>query len=233
MPPRSSDPKGLPTTFIGFLQTRITRAGMVIKRVGGLDICLEVDRGCGRGGKGSVSDGKGDLKRLVDLYLRGTVVGDFACCVYYVRPFPAVCRARREASRYNGYIGRGRRKTDIETGRRWSVVRYPVGTQEGEGRMRTRIGEVYLGVSDDVLLVFEELLERCAEVGGRRMDSVPIEYLNRADFWVGGGGYKVLDDMGCDGGCTTYARRRFERERKTPERGKDRTASGLNDGKDP
>ena len=132
-------------------------------------------------------------------------------------------------------LGVGGGKTDIERvgGSQWSVVRYPVGTQEGEGRMRTRIGEVYLGVSDDALLVFEELLEGRAEVGGRRMDSVPIEYLNRADFWVGGGGYKVLDDMGCDGGCTTYSRRRLERERETPERGKDRTESGLNDGKDP
>jgi len=87
-----------------------------------------------------------------------------------------------------------------------SVVIHPVSTQEGQEEIRTRIGEVYLGVRDDVLLVFEELLEGCAEVGGRRMDSVPVEYLNRADFWVGGGRYKVLDDMGCDGRCTTYGR---------------------------
>jgi hypothetical protein len=97
MPPRPPDPKGLPPTFIGFLQTRITRAGMIIKRVGGLDICLEVDRSRGRRGKCSMSDGKGDLERLVDLDLRRAVVGDFTCCIYYVRPFPAVCRARCEA----------------------------------------------------------------------------------------------------------------------------------------
>lgn len=60
-----------------------------------------------------------------------------------------------------------------------------------------------MGVRDDALLVFEELLEGRAEVGGRRMDSVPVEYLNRADFWVGSGRYKVLDDMGSDGGCST------------------------------
>ena len=112
------------------------------------------------------------------------------------------------------------------------MVSHPVGAQEGQGReRRTRIGEVYLGVGDDVLLVFEELLEGRAEVGSGWMDSVPVENLNRADFWVGGGRYKVLDDMGCNGGCTTYVRRRCERQRKTPARSGGR--SGLNDGKDP
>ena len=70
---------------------------MIIKRVGGLDICLEVDRGRGRRGKRSVSYGNSDLERLVDLDLRRTVVEDFACCVYYVRPFPAICRPRCKA----------------------------------------------------------------------------------------------------------------------------------------
>jgi hypothetical protein len=101
--------------------------------------------------------------------------------------------------------------------RQSSVVSHPVGTQK---EPRTRIGEVYLGISDDVLPIFEELLVGGAEVGGRRMDRVPVEYLNRADFWVGGSRYKVLDDMGCDGGCTTY---RCERQRKTPERSGGRT----------
>ena len=70
---------------------------MIIKRVGRLDICLEVDRGRGRLGKRSVSYGKRDLERLVDLDLHRTVVEDFACCVYYVRPFPAIHRRRCEA----------------------------------------------------------------------------------------------------------------------------------------
>ena len=70
---------------------------MIIKWIGGLDICLEVDRSRGRRGKRSVSDGKGDLERLVDLDLHRTVVEDFACCIYYVRPFPAVRGPRCEA----------------------------------------------------------------------------------------------------------------------------------------
>jgi len=70
---------------------------MIIKRVGGLDICLEVDRSCERRCKCGVGDGKGHLEGLVDLDLRRAVVGDFACCIYYVCPLPAVCRVRCEA----------------------------------------------------------------------------------------------------------------------------------------
>lgn len=77
---------------------------MIIKRVGGLDICLEIDRSNGRGGQRSVGDGKGDFECLVDLDLCGAVVSDFTCCVYYVCPFPAVCRVRCEAGGYNGCL---------------------------------------------------------------------------------------------------------------------------------
>lgn len=70
---------------------------MIIKRIGWLDVCLEVDRSRGRRREGGVSDGKGDFERLVDLNLRGAIVGDFACRIYYICPFPAVCWARCEA----------------------------------------------------------------------------------------------------------------------------------------
>jgi len=75
-----------------------------------------------------------------------------------------------------------------------------------------------LGIGDDVFPVLEELLEGGAEVGSGWTDGIPVENLDRADFWVACGGYKVLDDMGCDGGCTTYARRRWEYQNKTPAR---------------
>lgn len=75
-----------------------------------------------------------------------------------------------------------------------------------------------MGVGDDVFLVLEELLKRRAEVGSGWMDGVPVENLDGADFWVARGGYKVLDDVGCDGGCATYVRRRREGERTTPTR---------------
>jgi len=70
---------------------------MIIKRVGGLDICLKVDRSGRRRGERSVSDRKGNFERLVNLNLRGAVVGDLSCCIYYVYPFPAVFRTRCEA----------------------------------------------------------------------------------------------------------------------------------------
>lgn len=57
---------------------------MIIKRIGWLDVCLEVDCRRGRRGEGGVSDGKGDFERLVDLNLCGAVVGDFACRIYYI-----------------------------------------------------------------------------------------------------------------------------------------------------
>jgi len=98
MPPRPPDPNGPPPSLIGFfLYTRVARTGMIIKRVGGLDICLEVDRSGRRRGERGVGDGKGYFEGLVDLDLRGAIVGDFACCIYYVRPFPAIFRARCEA----------------------------------------------------------------------------------------------------------------------------------------
>lgn len=95
-------------------------------------------------------------------------------------------------------------------GRRW-VVSHSISTQEG---IHTRIGEVYLGVGDNILPFLEELLEGRTEVGSGRMDGVPVENLDRADFWVARGGDKVLDDMGCDGGCTTYEASEQNRARR-------------------
>jgi hypothetical protein len=70
---------------------------MVIKGVGGFDIRFEIDRTRGGRSECRVGDGEGDFEGLVDLDLRGAVVGNFSCGIYYVCPFAAVGGARCEA----------------------------------------------------------------------------------------------------------------------------------------
>jgi hypothetical protein len=128
--------------------------------------------------------------------------------------------------------------TDVSGGRWWFIgwrsggrSSRSVRKMSGGGGARTRIGEVNLGIGDDILLVLEEPFERGAEVGSGRVNGVPVEDLDRTNVWVACDWYEVLDDMWCDGGCTTYVRRRCERQRKGPAAARGRT--GLNDGKDP